>query len=83
MPHDTPLDAIIHFGSIAADHELLNKPMPRSSVPNPDGSPQFETPAERTRRIIATAVTHLVDVGLLTVPDDIGERLEQPIPLIM
>lgn len=83
MPDTQALDAIIHFGAMAADHELLNKPVPVSSVRNPDGTAQHETAAERTRRIIATAVTHLVDAGLLTVPDDIGERLEQPIPLIM
>ena len=64
------MNAIIRIGAMAADHELLNKP-----------APMRETEAERTRRIIATALKRLVNAGLLTVPDDIAERLEQPIPL--
>ena len=55
---------IIHFGVLAADVEAL-KPRPASSVPNPDGSAQYETNAEYTRRIISAAILHLIHVGLL------------------
>jgi hypothetical protein len=50
-------------------------------VRNPDGSVQGETAAEFTRRIVTTAVTHLLDVGLLTIPADAVERMDEGIPL--
>jgi hypothetical protein len=71
---------IIHYGVLAADMEAL-KLTPASSVRNPDGSAQYETGAERTRRIIGCAVTHLLNVGLLVIPDDAREKMEQGIPL--
>ena len=71
---------IIHFGVLAADVEAL-KPRPASSVPNPDGSAQYETNAEYTRRIISAAILHLIQVGLLVIPEDAAEKMEQGIPL--
>jgi len=74
--------AIIRYAALAADMEAL-KPTPASSVRNPDGSAQYETGAERTRRIVGRAVTHLLEVGLLVIPDDAREKMEQGIPLDM
>jgi hypothetical protein len=71
---------VIQFGVFAADMEAL-KPRPVSSVPNPDGSAQYETPAEYTRRIITAAIVHLIEVGLLVIPDDAREKMDQGIPL--
>ena len=75
------LDEIVHFGVLAADWELLGKPPPVSSVRNPNGSLQHETAAERTRRIVRTAVRHLVQIGLLAIPDDAQARMEAGVPL--
>jgi hypothetical protein len=71
---------VIHFGVLAADMEAL-RPRPVSSVPNPDGSAQFETNAEYTRRIIGCAILHLIKVGLLVIPEDAREKMERGIPL--
>ena len=72
--------AIVKTAVLAADMEALSPP-PVSRVRNPDGSAQGETGAERTRRIVETAVMHLIEQGLLAVPGDIAERLERPIPI--
>ena len=71
---------IVHYGVLAADMEAL-KSRPVSSVPNPDGSAQFETGAEYTRRIIGCAVLHLIETGLLVIPGDAREKMERGIPL--
>lgn len=71
---------IIRFGVLAADMEAL-KPRPFSSVPNPDGSHQRETDAEYTRRIVGTAIAHLITHGLLVIPDDARERMDAGIPV--
>ena len=71
---------VIRYGVFAADMEAL-KPRPVSSVRNPDGGPQGETAAEFTRRIITTAITHLLDNGLLAIPDDAEARMDEGIPL--
>jgi hypothetical protein len=68
MASPEDLQAIIHFGAMAADHELLNNPAPQSTVLRPGGGAQFETMAERTHRIVAAAVSALVSAGLLQVP---------------
>lgn len=39
--------------------------------PQPDG----ETPADYTRRLVATAVLHLVEQQLLVIADDLEQRL--------
>jgi len=71
---------IVHYGVLAADMEAL-KPRPVSNVRNPDGSAQHETNAEYTRRIIGCAVLHLIETGLLVIPDDARDKMERGIPL--
>lgn len=73
---------VIRFGVFAADMEILNcKPTPVSAIRNPDGSTQPETGAERTRRVVSAAITHLLDVGLITIPDAAPRLIEAGIPL--
>jgi hypothetical protein len=57
------------------------KPPPRSRVRNPDGSSQSETRAERDRRIVGTAVLYLLEMGLLVIPDDADQRLDDYLPV--
>ena len=64
---------IVHYGVLAADMEALK--------PRPDGSTQFETNAEYTRRIIGCAILHLIEVGLLVIPGDAREKMERGIPV--
>jgi hypothetical protein len=71
---------VIRFGMFAADTEAL-KPRPVSRVPGPDGGPQGETAAEFTRRIVGKTITHLLDNGLLAIPEDARDRLDEGIPL--
>jgi hypothetical protein len=71
---------IIHIGDLAADMEAL-KPRPFSSVRTPDGSAQYETGSEYTRRIIGCAISHLLRTGLLVIADDAREKMERGIPL--
>lgn len=74
-------DEIIHFGVIAADFEALATPPP-SRVRNPDGSMQSETGAEYTRRLVGTAIGHLIDVGLLEITADAERRMrDEGIPI--
>jgi hypothetical protein len=73
-------DSILRFAVFAAESEAM-KPPPLSAVPDLDGSPQYETPAERTQRLVHAAVLHLIEQGLLVIPDDIDERLDRWIPL--
>jgi hypothetical protein len=40
-----------------------------------------KTAAEYTRGLVTTAVTHLVQQGLLIVPGDIEQRLDKPLPM--
>jgi hypothetical protein len=56
--------ALIKYGADAAEAET------RGSPPGTD----------HTRRIVTAAVLHLVEQGLLTVPDDLPARLARPIP---
>lgn len=72
--------ALLQTAMFAADSEALD-PAPPSRVPGPDGRPQRETPAEFTRRIVGAGVMHLIEQGLLIVPEDIGDRLEKPVPM--
>lgn len=74
------LEEIIQYGVIAADMEMLGV-TPLSSVRNPDGSAQYETAAERTRRLVNAAIRHLVREGLLQVTPDAVERMKQGIPI--
>ena len=79
--HDPDLtEDILRSAVRAADVEAF-KTAQGSSVRNPDGSPQRETPAEYTRRIVRAGVTHLIDQGLLTISDDAAERLDAGIPI--
>lgn len=41
----------------------------------PPSRPQ-ESPAQSTRRIVETAVMHLIEQGLLVVPEDIEQRFD-------
>jgi hypothetical protein len=55
-------------------------PVPYSSVRNPDGTRQHETPAEHDNRIVRTAVLHLLEQNLVVFPPDIKETLDDWIP---
>jgi hypothetical protein len=77
---DETAERLTYFASMAADDEAL-KPRPRSRVRNPDGSSQYETPAEFTRRVVTAGVLHLVEIGLLEVPADFEARLDDYLPL--
>ncbi|SRR6266851_1966985 len=81
VPHLEMAADLVEIGVRAADMEVLGNPYPVSSVRHPDGGPQAETQAERTRRIVSTAVMHLIELGLLVIPDDIGGKLEKGIPV--
>jgi hypothetical protein len=48
---------------------------------NLDESEQPETAAEYTRRVVGKAVTHLLDVGLLVIPENAPALIEAGIPL--
>jgi|SRR5450755_2603461 len=74
------LRAILRLACGAVDYELLCTPTPVSSIRNPDGSPQGETGAERTRRIVETAIMYAVENGLLVMPIDITNLLDDYFP---
>lgn len=80
LPVTDDLGAIIRLAVGAADLELLCQPTPVSSVRNPDGSAQGETAAERTRRIVETAIMYAIENDLLLVPKDTAERLDEYFP---
>ncbi len=46
-----------------------------------DNEPWYGTRAEYTRGLVHTAIRHAVEQGLLVLPEDIGERLDQPISM--
>lgn len=71
---------IIRWAMFAADAEA-GRPGPPSRIPNPDGSSQPETRAEFISRLTRTIVLYLLETGLLVIPDDISQRLEQYLPL--
>lgn len=80
MSERTLLDEIIHTAVLAADMEAMSAGPP-SRIRNPDGSAQGETQAERTRRLVNTAIRHAVDNGLLQVAPDAEQRFYQGIPI--
>lgn len=73
-------ETLIYFASMAADFEAM-RPGPASRIRNPDGSAQRETEVERTKRIVTAGVLHLVEIGLLVVPDDFTARQDDYFPL--
>ena len=73
-------EALVSIATFAADHEAM-KPRPRSAVRNPDGGVQGETQSELTRRLVGAAVLHLVEIGLLVVPEDFAARLDDWLPV--
>jgi len=81
VPHLDAAPALLRIAAGAADLEILCKPRPLSRIRNPDGSSQGETEAERTRRIIEVAVMHLIELGLLVIPDGISGMLELAVPM--
>lgn len=78
LPVTDDLRAIIHSCDFAVDYELLHEPAPARS---PGGSPLPETGAEQSHRITETAIMYAVENGLLTVPEDIAERLDGYFPV--
>ena len=62
-------DRILRHASLAADMWALSH------------GDQSRTAAEYTRGLVTTAVTHLVEQSLLVVPDDIEQRLDEPLPM--
>jgi hypothetical protein len=79
-PDPEVMEDILRAARFAADHEA-GKPGPVSRIRNPDGSPQGETMVEFTTRIVTAAVMHVVEIGLLTVPEDIATRLDDWLPV--
>jgi hypothetical protein len=77
---DEVAERLVYFATFAADDEAL-KPRPASSVPGPRGEVQSETAHEFVRRVVAAGVLHLVEIGLLAVPDDFTARLDDYLPL--
>lgn len=75
-------DEILRLAVMSADMEAL-KPRPVSSVPNPDGSAQYETASDYTRRIVRAAILAMLEQGLLVIPADAEERMERGIPVRM
>ena len=71
MSDNTPPldDRILRHASLAADMWALTH------------GDQSKTAAEYTRGLVTTAVNHLVEQGLLIVPDDIDRRLDEPLPM--
>jgi hypothetical protein len=61
--------ALIRIAADAADSEALLTARPAG-----------ETPAAHTRRLVGAAVLHLIEQGLLVIPDDLARRLARPIP---
>jgi hypothetical protein len=72
---------VVRCAVLAAEVEAGRRPVPRSSVRNPDGSQQDETRSECDTRLVRTAVLHLLEQGLVVLPPDIAEMLNDWIPL--
>jgi hypothetical protein len=73
-------EAVVRIAAFAADAEAMREG-PVSRVPGPAGLPQRETPAEKTARVVRTALLHLLEQRLVVLPDDIGTTLDGYIPL--
>lgn len=76
QPVTDDLAAVIRLAVSAVDYELLCMPAPASSVRSPFGVAQPETPAERTRRVVETAIMYAIENDLLVMPDAISDRLD-------
>lgn len=72
---------VVRCAVLAAQGEVSRKPVPFSSIRNPDGSRQPETQNECETRLVRTAVMHLLEQGLVVLPPDIMELLDGWIPL--
>jgi hypothetical protein len=70
---------VVRVASMAAGLEAM-KPRPVSRVRTPSGAAQGETLAEHDSRIVKTAVMHLLEQGLVVLPENIGELLDDFIP---
>jgi hypothetical protein len=70
-PDTEVLEQLTHNAMFAADDEAM-KPGPPSSIRNPDGSRQGETPHEHTTRVVRAALRMLLANGLVTAaaPED-------------
>ncbi len=73
-------DVLIQSATMAAMSETL-KSRPVSRVKNPDGTAQLETQAEYDKRIVTEAVMYLLELGWVTVPEDIVEKFDEFVPL--
>ena len=62
-------ERLVKVASMAADMWAL------------DHHPWQGTQAAYTRGLVTTAVMHLIEQGLLIVPDDLPERLDEPMPM--
>ena len=71
---------LVLIAARAADEEAIREGPPSNSFRNPDGHLTPEIPAERTRRLVECGVMHLIEQGLLAVPDDIGQRFAAVMP---
>jgi hypothetical protein len=77
---DDVAETLVYFASMAADMEAL-RAGPPSGIRGPHGERQPETPQEFVRRVVTAGVLHLVETGLLTVPDDFATRSSGLLPL--
>jgi hypothetical protein len=77
---DDVAKSLAYFACFAASHESL-KPAPVSRVHGPDGGTQPETQQEFVTRVVTAGVLHLIEIGLLTVPDDLAARLDDYLPM--
>jgi hypothetical protein len=77
---DEVAERLTYFAAFAADAEAM-KYRPASRVRGPDGEIQSETQHEFVRRIVTAGVLHLVEIGLLAVPEDFDARLDDYLPM--
>lgn len=62
-------ERVLRLAALAADGWALNHASEPMSA------------ADRTRGVVRTAITHLIEQGLLIVPDDLDARLNEPVPM--
>jgi hypothetical protein len=77
---DDVAETLAYFAAMAADMEAL-EPVPDSRIRNPDGGTQRETAHEFVSRVVTAGVLHLVEIGLLVVPEDFTARQDDYLPL--
>lgn len=72
-------DDVLRAAVFAADGEMA-KPVPFSSIRDPDGWPQPETKVEFVNRIVRTALLHLLEQNLVVFAGDVVDTLDGWVP---